>query len=223
MAVEDIATKQCSRCGEIKPYSEFNKDAKNTGTGLQSKCRACQKEVRHDWYMRNREREIAKAIEWAKNNPENVREKDRRRAVARPGRTATQAKKWRLENKDRYLASRRKWKRANPEKVRASARASYAKNPDKYLAKSHKRRQKDPSTGAIFTRRDVARIYKQQRGMCACCRGRLRDKFERDHILPLALGGTNDPANIQLLCKPCNQRKSAKHPVDFMQENNFLL
>jgi hypothetical protein len=28
-----------------------------------------------------------------------------------------------------------------------------------------------------------------------------------DHIVPLSLGGTNDPTNFQLLCKPCNLKK----------------
>ncbi|WP_432422768.1 HNH endonuclease [Terrimonas ginsenosidimutans] len=28
-----------------------------------------------------------------------------------------------------------------------------------------------------------------------------------DHIIPLDLFGTNDPTNIQLLCKDCNMRK----------------
>lgn len=31
-----------------------------------------------------------------------------------------------------------------------------------------------------------------------------------DHITPLARGGTNDPANIQILCRPCNSRKHAQ-------------
>lgn len=223
MAVEDIATKQCSRCGEIKPHSEFNKDAKNTGTGLQSKCRACQKEVRHDWYLANREREIQKSKEWAKANPEKAREKDRLRNARRPGRTSDQSKKWRIENPEKARASARKWKRENPEKVRKSARDSYARNPEKHLSKSHKRRQKDPMTGAVFTRADVARIYSRQRGKCACCKVNLGKRFERDHITPLAIGGTNDPKNIQLLCTTCNRNKAAKHPIDFMQSRGFLL
>lgn len=44
-----------------------------------------------------------------------------------------------------------------------------------------------------------------------------------DHIMPLALGGTNTDDNIQLLCPTCNRSKHAKHPVDFMQQRGFLL
>lgn len=35
--------------------------------------------------------------------------------------------------------------------------------------------------------------------------------------------GTNTDDNIQLLRKLCNLQKSAKHPVDFMQQRGFLL
>jgi 5-methylcytosine-specific restriction endonuclease McrA len=41
--------------------------------------------------------------------------------------------------------------------------------------------------------------------------------------MPLKAGGTNDILNIQLLCKPCNLSKGAKHPIDFMQQRGFLL
>jgi 5-methylcytosine-specific restriction endonuclease McrA len=30
--------------------------------------------------------------------------------------------------------------------------------------------------------------------------------------MPLKLGGSNWPENLQLLCRTCNLRKNAKHP-----------
>lgn len=38
------------------------------------------------------------------------------------------------------------------------------------------------------------------------------DDLTGDHITPLAHGGTNDLANIQILCRPCNSRKHAAQP-----------
>jgi 5-methylcytosine-specific restriction endonuclease McrA len=32
-------------------------------------------------------------------------------------------------------------------------------------------------------------------------------ELEWDHVVPLARGGTHDPANITLACRPCNRRK----------------
>ena len=51
---------------------------------------------------------------------------------------------------------------------------------------------------------------------CAGC-GRLmqgRD-LEVDHIQPQALGGGDDPANLQLLCTSCNRIKGAR-PMDYL-------
>lgn len=49
------------------------------------------------------------------------------------------------------------------------------------------------------------------------------DGYHVDHIQPLALGGSNDKTNLQLLCPTCNTKKSAKHPIDFMQSRGLLL
>lgn len=71
---------------------------------------------------------------------------------------------------------------------------------------------------------DIAeRLFKLQRGKCACCKQPLGDDYHMDHIMPLSLGGSNTDDNIQLLRAKCNQQKSAKHPVDFMQQRGFLI
>jgi hypothetical protein len=41
---------------------------------------------------------------------------------------------------------------------------------------------------------------------------------ERDHIIPVARGGTNNIENILALCGPCNRRKHAKPWLVFMRE-----
>lgn len=41
-----------------------------------------------------------------------------------------------------------------------------------------------------------------------------RKKLEPDHVIPLALGGSNTIDNIQPLCRKCNGRKSDRH-MDF--------
>jgi len=48
-------------------------------------------------------------------------------------------------------------------------------------------------------------IFERDSYRCQLCgAGRL---LEIDHILPIARGGTNNPANLQVLCRPCNRSK----------------
>lgn len=67
------------------------------------------------------------------------------------------------------------------------------------------------------------RLFKLQRGKCACCGKPLGDRYHLDHIIPIALGGPNEDWNIQLLKASCNARKGCKDPIEFMQQQGFLI
>ena len=40
-----------------------------------------------------------------------------------------------------------------------------------------------------------------------------------DHIEPLCLGGTDDPENLQVICKTCNNKKSRLENEVFLNDN----
>jgi len=77
--------------------------------------------------------------------------------------------------------------------------------------------------GGSFTKDDVARILKEQRGKCAYCRKSLKAGHSVDHVMPLVLKGSSNPNNLQLLCKSCNSSKGGKHPIDFARKRGLLL
>lgn len=55
--------------------------------------------------------------------------------------------------------------------------------------------------------RDVRqRVWQRYSGRCAECNA--ADYLEFDHIVPVAKGGSNSDANVQLLCRKCNLKKS---------------
>jgi hypothetical protein len=50
-------------------------------------------------------------------------------------------------------------------------------------------------------------VWKRDEGRCCYCAA--NNELQFDHIIPVALGGSNDEANIQILCGPCNRKKGA--------------
>lgn len=141
-------------------------------------------------------------------------------------------------NPEREKAKQARYRAAHPERCREKVRAWSARNkahvaaynkrvrvekPEFFLPYASKRRARLRAATGSFTHSDVERIHRLQRGRCAGCRVALGTKYHRDHIVPLALGGSNQPTNIQLMCRPCNLSKSAKHPTQWAAERGLLL
>lgn len=51
-------------------------------------------------------------------------------------------------------------------------------------------------------------IYERDGFKCVTCG--TSENLEIDHIIPLAKGGTDDPANLQTMCAPHNRKKGTK-------------
>lgn len=161
--------------------------------GLYTRCKACDNASKAQWRVANPDKEKARMAKWQAANPDKVKQ---------------HIAKWRRANPSKQVVYVAKWKAAHPESNRI-----YDQN----------RRARKCGNDSKLSLGLIERLSKLQRGKCACCRGPLISGFHRDHIMPLALGGSNTDDNIQLLCPACNMQKSAKHPVDFMQQRGFLL
>ena len=69
-----------------------------------------------------------------------------------------------------------------------------------------------------FTPEERAMIHADCEGCCNECKTVLEIKaMQIDHILPLAMGGTNDNDNLQVLCKKCHFDKTKNE-----QENGYV-
>lgn len=62
----------------------------------------------------------------------------------------------------------------------------------------------------VLTGQELAEIRAASRDLCAQCGVDTRGAFHFDHRLSLSAGGHNVAANMQLLCIPCNLKKSNK-------------
>lgn len=184
-------------------------------------CKVCQKENAKKWLEKNKPIVAAAHAKWAAAN------KERRSVQHAAWREANKEKLQReraeryIQNRDKELAAAKDYKKKNPDKVRAAESEWRKANPDIVRVYKSNRRARE-SVGKLSTN-ITERLFSLQKGKCACCRVPLGDKYHLDHIMPLALGGTNTDDNVQLLTQRCNNQKHAKHPVDFMQQRGFLL
>jgi 5-methylcytosine-specific restriction endonuclease McrA len=70
----------------------------------------------------------------------------------------------------------------------------------------------------------IAALMESQKGKCAYCRVKLdRSTLNVDHIVPRALRGGNEIANLQLTCWGCNNAKRAQRPEDFARSLGRLI
>jgi 5-methylcytosine-specific restriction endonuclease McrA len=169
-------------------------------------------------YQRRREANLEYAAKYREEHRDELRQKD----AAVRARRKPYFQSYSVKNADRIRERRAKWTEANRDRI-ASLNAKWLQNNlDKHRTHQHNRRAKKAAGGKLSSDL-VPRLLKLQRGRCACCRESLALGFELDHIVPLAIGGENVDANIQLLTPLCNRKKGALAPADYMQRRGLLL
>lgn len=152
------------------------------------------------WYQDHRDSQIAKAAERYQANKDNwprcSPEKNRAKVAA-----------WQKANPDKVLARNTRWRKAHPDYMKAE-----------YLRRSPSKKR-GKVNGGYYTRAETNAILDAQGFLCAnpLCRADLRTtKKHLDHKLSLKRGGTNDPANLQWLCCPCNLSKGTKTMAEWL-------
>lgn len=130
---------------------------------------------------------------------------------------------YRKAHPDKVRALQDKWIALNPDKVKANLDKWRAANPEARRAHESGRRARKKAAGGAHSAADIRKLFGLQRGKCACCRTSIKSGYHVDHVIPLALEGSNDKLNLQLLCQACNMRKRAMHPIEFMQRQGFLI
>ena len=225
LILSPIPVRPCIKCGACDRYAGGN-------------CKACAKIMRFAWQLANRDKAKALALAWRTANPERKKAANAACDAANPKRKKATNASWVAANTQRIKANRIAWRAANPERNKATNAAWDAANIERRKAKNaawraanpeatriqcQNRRARQRENGGVLSKGLADKLFKLQKGKCACCKQPLGADYHLDHIMPISLGGLNIDSNIQLLRQRCNQQKHAKHPVDFMQSRGFLL
>ena len=218
--------KTCSKCNIGKQKTEFNKRSSEKD-GIHKICRSCINAYKKLDYHDNQSKIIDRSRLYRLNNKEKISVSRKARYAANPAPQKAAASNWANENRDRRSSTSKAWREANKEYIARSMKEWYSANLDMVLASNRKRRAISRSAEGTSTASDVRVIFENQRGLCASCKTKLfksgDKKYHVDHIMPLKLGGSNWPSNLQCLCPPCNLSKGAKHPDDWAKQQGRLL
>lgn len=233
-------TKFCTKCKTEKPVEMFSRNARSKD-GMQAYCKVCVNNSAADYRLNNREGLREKQRKYIAANRDKKRESDQRYHQANRVRVLEYAKNYRESNKEKISKCKIEWYLKNKDKISEDRSARYRDDPEvanaarkrarewaennKERVRIHKRNRKARirNSPGILSKDISARLLKLQRGKCTCCGKPLGNDYHLDHIIPIALGGTNTDDNVQLLRAECNNFKRAKHPADFMRQRGFLI
>lgn len=192
--------KPCNRCGEVKPLTDFPKNAASPD-GRYSLCKVCRSKKVKEYRARPEilAKEKIRLAESYKANREVLLDRRKARYIANKPAERARQDRWLNKNRDHHRQVCRDWAKRNPLKTRALVA---------------KRRALLRGNGGSYSAADVANLMQAQNGLCNVCYCGLGD-YHVDHVIPISRGGINEAGNLQLLCPTCNRSKGNKLPHEF--------
>lgn len=162
-----------------------------------------------------------RSAEWYADNTQLALEQSKDRYESNRSARLEQCKAYNLRHQDK-IAARRERNRA---KAASATKAWRIANPEWFRELRRSRRLRKRNAEGSHTGSEISALLIKQRYRCAGphCKRHIGRGYHVDHVMPLALGGTNWISNIQLLCPTCNMKKHAKHPIEWAQQNGMLL
>lgn len=157
------------------------------------------------WRERHPERAKASTDSWRQRNKERVKATLAAWEERNKARRDARKKEWRDSNKERRQQWTRAWLESNVERNRETRRQWRINNPHKKLEYRIARKARKRNAGGHATFEQIQARIDLFGGMCSWCG---ETPYEHvDHVIALASGGTNWPANLRPACRRCNQRK----------------
>ena len=220
-AIEVIDGKlKCSKCGLIKPVSEFSKG--NNKSGYKSHCKQCV----HNAYLSDKERILKQHKSYYENNKETYLEK---------------CKEYRNEHKEHIKEFMHDYYIQNGDKIRERSKKQFANFTLEQMAKrkAYLHNYYSSEEGRAYKRMKYqfrkAQTLKVKNtlteeewqenilffdGECAYCGS--KEKLTQDHIIPVSKGGGYTKENIIPCCGSCNSSKQDKNYEEWYKSKSFF-
>lgn len=229
--MEPQPTKRCSRCGAVKPLSDFHRSKKRK-FGVRSACKTCvtldgghalkdpYKGPLTTKHCKDCGREFPATLEYFHKH-----ESGRFGLKARCKSCQCICEKHkRVCYKDRY---RRYWLNRNRVQRNTADRRRWHAIPKidrkRFRVKVAIKRAHDHGAKGTYSPDDIARQYSKQGGRCYWCGNQLNNAYHIDHVIPISRGGTNWPANLVCACQFCNLSKGNKLPYTEWTPSNPIV
>lgn len=182
-----MAAKQCTKCGELKPLSEYHR----MQGGYRPRCKPCHVQDSRSWAVKNHSAYLARMRKWYdenKRSPRVVLTREEKLARKRAYNAI-----WSAKNKDRFERMRKDWSQKNKHIEMERVRRRQAT-----------KRQATPKWADVRKMREIYRLAIQRSKETGT-------KWSVDHIVPLTspvVCGLHVEHNLQLLPFSDNVRKS---------------
>lgn len=170
-------------------------------------------ESARQWYLKNREKQLAYAKSYRESHPDIVKMAKTKWRLDHPEEVKAEQSRYR----EKHREARRQWDLdpANRETATALQRERRRANPAKHREEIHARRARIAGNGGSYTAsewNDLAAVYNNR--CLRCGKQEPEIKLTVDHVIPITIGGANTVDNLQPLCASCNSSKGSKH-IDY--------
>lgn len=151
---ESIPVKQCTVCKEWKPATiNYFSRRSSQKDGLNYSCKECNRKNALQWAEENRERKRQKDREYYRSSQERHKENSRRWRKLNPERKRENDQKWRDINREKERRRHQEYARLNPEAIRASSRKKYLIHKERITQYNRQWRVSNRDKAAFYSRK----------------------------------------------------------------------
>lgn len=161
------------------------------------------------------ERLLAEIRKDYKDNPEKYSAYNKRYRTVHKSSLSVAKSEYYEQNKDSIADYQKRYRDENRDRLSAHSTAYRNTFREKVRAWNRNRKARSRDAEGFHSAEDVAEILMAQKSKCNSCGCDLVDGYHVDHIMPLILGGSNWPSNLQMLCPTCNTSKGGMHPAEW--------